>query len=167
LIPKPKPTEDAINAILSSDYILLGPGDLYTSVIPNLLIPGIVSSLKKSKAKKIYVLNIMTKFGQTTKYTAKDHLEDLEKYLGKDVIDIILINNEKPSSKALTWYEKFKEVAVVDDIKDNNGYKVYRAKLIKDLLINGGVKGDDLRRSIIRHDPNKLAKKILSIIGEN
>ncbi|MEX1052612.1 MAG: gluconeogenesis factor YvcK family protein [Patescibacteria group bacterium] len=167
LLPKPKPNEDAITAIKKSDYILIGPGDLYTSVIPNLLVPRIASAIKKSKAKKIYVLNIMTKFGQTTKYTAKDHLNDLEKYLGKGVIDIVLLNSEKPSNKALAWYKNFKEVPVVDDIDKSNDYKVYSAKLIKDLLINGSKKGDELRRSIIRHDPHKLAKKILDIIGDN
>ncbi|OGK31576.1 hypothetical protein A3F29_01320 [Candidatus Roizmanbacteria bacterium RIFCSPHIGHO2_12_FULL_33_9] len=167
LLPKPESNEDALSAIKFSNYILIGPGDLYTSVIPNLLVPGIASALRKSKAKIIYVLNIMTKFGQTTKYTAKDHLKDLEKYLGKGVIDIVLINKEKPSNNALAWYKKFKEVPVLDDINDNNGYKVYKARLIKDLLISGNKKEDALRRSIIRHDPHKLARKVLSIIGEN
>ena len=167
LTPIPTPSEDAINAIETSDYVLIGPGDLYTSVIPNLLVPEISNALKNSKAKKIYVLNMMTKFGQTTNYTAYDHIKDLEKYIGKGVLDIVLINNQKPSIKTLQWYEKFKEVPVIDDIDDSSGYKVYRARLIKDLFINGMTEGDILRRSIIRHDPNKLAKKIISIIGEN
>lgn len=167
LDPKPTPSEDAINAIETSDYILIGPGDLYTSVIPNLIVPKISSALKKTKAKKIYVLNIMTKFGQTTNYTAKDHIKDLEKYIGKGVLDIVLINNEKPSPQALQWYQKFKEIPVLDDLDNSSKYKVFRARLIKDLLINGKAEGDILRRSIIRHDPNKLAKKIIGIIGEN
>ena len=167
LDPKPNPSEDALNAIQTADYILIGPGDLYTSVIPNLIVPKIANALKTSKAKKIYVLNIMTKFGQTTNYTAKDHIKDLEKYLGKGTIDLILMNNQKPSPETLLWYEKFKEIPVVDDLNDNSEYKVYRAKLIKDLLLNNKIEGDELRRSIIRHDPNKLASKIMSIINEN
>ncbi|MFH1826899.1 MAG: uridine diphosphate-N-acetylglucosamine-binding protein YvcK [bacterium] len=167
LNPKPKPSKDAIDAMFSSDYILVGPGDLYTSVIPNLLVPGISKALKKTKAKIIYVMNIMTKFGQTTNYSANDHIKDLEKYIGKGVIDIVLINNEKPSSKALAWYENFKEVPVIDDVNESKSFKIYRARLIKDLLINGKAQGDSLRRGIIRHDPNKLAKKIMRIISEN
>mgnify|MGYP001565825924 CR=1 FL=1 len=167
LDPKPNPSEDALNAIQTADYILIGPGDLYTSVIPNLIVPKIATALKMSKAKKIYVLNIMTKFGQTTNYTAKDHIKDLEKYLGKGTIDIVLMNNQKPSPQTLLWYEKYKEIPVIDDLDEISGYKVYRSRLIKDLLLNNKIEGDELRRSIIRHDPNKLASKVMNIINEN
>ena len=80
----------------------------------------------------------MTKFGQTTNYTAKDHIKDLEKYLGKGTIDIILMNNQKPSPQTLLWYEKYKEIPVIDDLDEKSGYKVYRARLIKDLKVERG-----------------------------
>ena len=74
---KPKALPHAIDAILSADMIILGPGSLYTSIIPNLLVDGIVQALEKSKAPKIYVLNIMTQDGETEGYTAFDHLHAL------------------------------------------------------------------------------------------
>ncbi len=163
LLPKPKPNEDAIYAIKTSDYILIGPGDLYTSVIPNLIVPKIALAIKKSKAKKIYVMNLMTKYGQTTDYKVSDHIRDLEKYIGKNTIDFILINIKIPSPKTLKWYKKHHEVPVLDDLDKSNKYKIIKANLIKDVLIDK-IKGDDLKRSIIRHDPEKLAKKIIEII---
>ncbi|MEK6951463.1 MAG: gluconeogenesis factor YvcK family protein [Nanoarchaeota archaeon] len=166
LSPQPKPSEDALIAIDKSDFIIIGPGDLYTSIIPNLLVPDIISHLKKTKAKIIFVMNIMTKFGQTTKYSAQTHIKDLEKYLGKGVIDIVLINTQKPSLTTLEWYKANKEVLVHDDIGEDNDFKVYRANLIKNLVINTNPI-DDVPRSIIRHEPNKLASKIISIISEN
>src|SRR3989344_3499419 len=71
---------DAINAILTADIILIGPGDLYTSIIPNLLVKEVAAAIKKSKARKIFALNLMTKYGQTTGYKASDHVSNLEKY---------------------------------------------------------------------------------------
>jgi len=164
LLPKPKPNDDAIYAIKTSDFIIIGPGDLYTSIIPNLVVPKISMAIRNSKAKKIYVMNLMTKYGQTTDYTALDHIQDLSKYIGKKTISYILINTKIPSIKTLNWYKKYKEIPVVDNLNQLKGYQIIRANLIKDVLIDK-VKGDDLRRSIIRHDPEKLSKKIIELIN--
>jgi uncharacterized cofD-like protein len=163
LKPNAKLNPEAKKAILHANYILIGPGDLYTSIIPNLLVSGTAQSIKKSKAKKIYVMNLMTKYGQTNKYKAQNHIDDLEKYLGIGVVNTILINNKKPSLKTLEWYKKHNEEPVIDNL-DEKKYNVIRANLIKDLFLNK-TKGDELRRSIIRHDPEKLAKKIMQIIN--
>jgi uncharacterized cofD-like protein len=101
LEPRAEINEDAAKAISEADFIIIGPGDLYTSVIPNLLVDKSAKLIKNSKAKKIFVLNLMTKYGQTTNYSAKEHLEDLEKYLGKNVIDYILLNTKKPRRETL------------------------------------------------------------------
>jgi uncharacterized cofD-like protein len=162
LLPQAKANPEAIKVILNANYILVGPGDLYTSIIPNLLVLGISSAIRKSKAKKIYVMNLMTKYGQTTFYKTKDHINDLEKYLGLNVINTVLINNKNPSRKTLRWYKKHNEEPVVDNLNGNR-FKIVKANLIKDLFI-GKTMGDELRRSIIRHDPDKLAKKIMQII---
>jgi uncharacterized cofD-like protein len=162
LEPKSELNEDAKNALESADYILIGPGDLYTSIIPNLLVDGMTDVIKNSKAKKIFVMNLMTKYGQTTKYPASDHVKDIEKYLGENVIDYVLINSKKPKKGALEWYEEYEEYPVVDDLESDN-YKIIRKDLIKDVLITAE-KTDELRRSIIRHDSTKLAAEIMNIV---
>lgn len=165
LKPQVQANPDAVEAIIEADYILIGPGDLYTSIIPNLLIDGVKSAIKKSQAKKIYVLNLMTKYGQTTKYTASDHVADLEKYIGAGTLDIVLLNTKSPSRQALAWYKDFEEYQVMDDLKKSN-YEVLRANLIRDVIM-GKSKADTLKRSIIRHDPQKLAKTIMQIINKD
>jgi len=153
---------DAVSAILEADTILIGPGDLYTSIIPNLLVPGIASAIKKSKATTIFALNLMTKYGQTTNYTASDHIRDLEKYLGKHVVDIVLMNTKKPRRPALDWYADYGENPVVDDIGDTKEYKVVRGNFIKEAVLKKE-KQDVLKRSIIRHDPDRLAREVITL----
>lgn len=163
LKPKALLNDDAKNAILEADYILIGPGDLYTSIIPNLLVTNLPAVIKKSKAKKIYVLNLMTKYGQTTKYKASDHIKTLEEYLGKGILDYVLINSKRPKKQVLGWYEEYGEHPVEDNLKDTL-YKVIRKDLIKDVVIAKSV-GDQLRRSIIRHDSKKLAQEVMNLIS--
>lgn len=163
LKPKALLNDDAKNAILEADYILIGPGDLYTSIIPNLLVTNLPAVIKKSKAKKIYVLNLMTKYGQTTKYKASDHIKTLEEYLGKGILDYVLINSKRPKKQVLGWYEEYGEHPVEDNLKDT-AYKIIRKDLIKDVVIAKSV-GDQLRRSIIRHDSKKLAQEVMNLIS--
>jgi uncharacterized cofD-like protein len=161
LRPSVSANPDALQAIIEADFILIGPGDLYTSIIPNLLVNGVSQALQKSAAKKIFVLNLMTKYGQTTSYSARDHVRDLEKYIGKGVLDIILVNVKAPRKEALSWYSDFGENPVRDDVRGDT-YRVVRASLIKDAVLPQE-KADSLKRSIIRHDPEKLAREIIKL----
>lgn len=154
--------EDAKDAIEKADYILIGPGDLYTSIMPNILVDGVPKALKNSKAKKIFVMNLMTKYGQTSKYGAKKHIDELEKYLGRSVIDFVLLNSGKPKKTVLSWYEEYDEFPVNDDLKENPTYKIVRKDLIRDVVITQSA-SDKLRRSIIRHDSKKLAQAVVDI----
>jgi uncharacterized cofD-like protein len=163
LKPEISANPNAIKEIENADFILIGPGDLYTSIIPNLLAKGVASALKKSKAKKIYVMNLMTKYGQTTHYTAKDHLDDLELYVGEGAIDTVLINTKRPSKETLSWYEDFDEQQVLDDISGSR-YSVIREDLLKNTVLKKSPT-DSLKRSIIRHDSKKLANAIMEIIN--
>ncbi len=163
LEPEARLNEDAKTAIEQANYIIIGPGDLYTSIIPNLLVNGAATTVKSSKAKKIFVMNLMTKYGQTTRYSAKNHIDDLEKYLGKNVVDFILINSKRPHKKTLSWYEEYGEHPVANDLKDGN-YEVISKNLIRDVIVKAD-QNDVLRRGIIRHDPQKLAKEITKIIN--
>ncbi|HUD04910.1 MAG TPA: gluconeogenesis factor YvcK family protein [Patescibacteria group bacterium] len=165
LKPAVRANPDAKKAIKEADAIIIGPGDLYTSIIPNLLVEGIQAAIKKSKAKKIYVLNLMTKYGQTTKHTAKDHVGDLKQYVGKDQLDVVLVNKKMPKKAAVAWYKGFDEHPVQDDLDGEMEFRVVRKNLIKDVIL-GFSPADTLKRSIIRHDSEKLAKAIMEILGQ-
>lgn len=155
-----------LKAITDADLILIGPGDLYTSIIPNLLVEGIADAIKKSGAQKVFVLNLMTKYGQTTHYKATDHIEDLEKYLGKNILTSVLVNSKSPTKKTLAWYKDFDEEPVIDNLDElNRGFKIFRLDLLKNVLI-GKSSSDSLKRSIIRHDPEKLASTIMSLFSQ-
>jgi uncharacterized cofD-like protein len=162
LKPKAKANDDALKEIAEADCILIGPGDLYTSIIPNLLVDGVIEAIKQSKAKKFFVMNLMTKCGQTTRYKASAHIRDLEKYLGKGILDLVLINKKKPSEKAMKWYKRFYEEVVVNDL-ENESFEIVQENLIRDILIKKD-KADDRRVSIIRHDPTMLAKTVIKLI---
>jgi len=164
LKPKVEANPDAEIAIKDADAIIIGPGDLYTSIIPNLLVTGIQPAIKASKGKKIYVLNLMTKYGQTTRHTAKNHVEDLKQYIGENQLDAVLVNKKTPKKETLAWYKDFDEHQVEDDLSDKREFQVVRKNLIKDVVVDAEP-ADGLRRSIIRHDSEKLAKAIMEILG--
>ncbi len=153
LNPEAKACKDAIKAIKEADVIIIGPGDLYTSIIPNFLVKGIKKAMKKSQAKKIYVCNIMTKYGETNKFTAEDFFATLEKYLGKGIIDYFLVNIEKPKDYYLGKYKKEKAELVKYNRKLLSFWK--KPKVIFTRLLRQG--------SLLRHHPKKLAKAICQL----
>jgi len=167
LKPEPKANPKAIRRILQSDFIIVGPGDLYTSIVPVLLVKEVKKALSQTKAKIIYILNLMTKRGQATDYKGSDYLKDMSFYLGR-LPDVIIANNGKIPKQILAWYKKYKENQVVDDINDKNfSGQVYRADLVdkKKIEINeADFFVDPASRSILRHDSLKLAKILSKII---
>jgi uncharacterized cofD-like protein len=156
LKPKAKATFEAQKAIEKADVIIICPGALYSSVIPNLLALGICSAIRKSSAKKIYVCNLMTKFGQTNRFAVSDHVKTLEKYLGKNVLDCVIYNTQKPSDKILRYYEKSKEYFVKPDHQNFKPTTCYIGKNLLSRKIVQKVRGDKLKRSLIRHDQARL-----------
>lgn len=157
----------AIKRIVESDYIIIGPGDLFASIIPILLVKGVYKAVAKSQAKIIYILNLMTKSGQTTHYKASDHVNDIKKYLGKPPNFIIVDTGNIPKS-IVDWYRKAGEETVTNDI-DSLGLK---SKVMEgdfaDIQTHQKPKSekfvDPRVRSILRHDPMKLAKVISKLI---
>src|ERR1035437_4747713 len=135
LKPEAQANPDAEIAIKEADAIIIGPGDLYTSIIPNLLVTGIKAAIKNSKGKKIYVLNLMTKYGQTTRHTAKDHVKDLEQYVGDAQLDFVLVNKKTPNKEALNWYKDFDEHPVEDNLSSEEEPQIVRKNLIKDVIL--------------------------------
>jgi uncharacterized cofD-like protein len=163
VIPKAKVNPKAIQAIKQADLIILGPGDLYTSTVCNLVVEGVAEAIARSRAKKVYVLNLMTKLGQTYNFAASDHIEVLEKYLGKGVIDICLVNKESKYPKdILERYEEEGAYKVKDDLGNPSYIKVLRKKLDSEKIFEKA-KSDKLKRSLIRHDPIRLARAIMTL----
>lgn len=162
LVPSAKANPDALAAIKKADLIIIGPGDLYTSIIPNLLVWGVADVIKKSRAKVVYVLNLMTKFGQTHNFTAKEHVEVVSRFIGKR-INTVLVNKTKLPQNAVDIYKKYNENQVVDDLSKSAYYQVIRADILSPGIISR-VKSDKLVRSLIRHDSVKLAMQLVKLI---
>jgi uncharacterized cofD-like protein len=152
LKPEAKINPRARAAILEADMIVIGPGDLYTSILPNLIVKGVAEAISESKARKVYVVNLMTKWGETNGFKAADFIAAVEKYLGKGTLDYTLINTKRPSPERLKYYEKESAEFV------EPGEFLRLKKPIP-------VLGDFLRRrGFIRHDPERLAKVLVSLL---
>lgn len=162
LKPKAEPNPEAIKAIMHADLVVIGPGDLYTSVLPNLLVPGVSQALSKTNAKIVYVMNLMTKFGQTYDFKASDHIRVLEKYFGK-IIDYVVINSAPLAKKALDIYAKYYEVPVRNDLKPDMYYQIVEASLVSKTIYNKS-SSDELIRSLIRHNSDKLSHILVSLV---
>ncbi len=150
----------AVEAIQNADYIFLGPGDLYTSVIANFVVPDIKEAISKAKAKIYYFMNLMTKKGQTHNLGAKKIVQELEKYLGRRINGII-INSDTISKSFISRYEKADEKPILDNLK--NDIRTIRTSLLSRNFIFKD-KNDTLSRSILKHDSLKIKKVILKII---
>lgn len=157
-------TPIALSRLADSDFIIIGPGDLYTSIVPVLLADGVKTMLTKTKAHLIFVMNLMTKLGQTTGYTAQKHLEVLSNYLGRKP-EVIIMNNSVLPADILAWYQQNREQSVINDIKPETKIKVIEADLI-DITPISQISADALTRSILRHEPHKLAKIIFDLLNK-
>ncbi len=159
LEPYPKANPHAIDEITSADVIVLGPGGLHTSLIPNLLVEGVTEALKKSTAKKVFVANLMNRKGQTTGFKVSDYLNELNRYIGQDIFDFIVVNTEKPSQELIEVYAEEGDLV----FNDLEGKRVLASCLLGTL--KEGHKKDLLRRNLIRHDSKKLAQQLMKIVN--
>lgn len=142
---------DVISAIRDAELIILGPGSLYTSVIPNLLIEEISHEIAKSNAKKIYVCNIMTQPGETDGYSVCDHINAIMKHAGsKKVIDAVLVNDFMPSNLA----KKYQMAGSYPVKLDLDNLKKLGVKLVTRKLI------EDSKEGLVRHSSNRVARAI-------
>lgn len=162
LQPKALATKRAIEVILNSDLVIIGPGGLYTSIIANILVDGIKEALQTTKAKILFNMNLMTDAGQTHTLTANDHVEILKMYIGK-YPDIVLINNKELPADIVEKYKLESDYPVVDDLKTEN------FEVIREDLITGSseiVKKKDFgaKRGLLRHNSNKIAEIIVKKI---
>ena len=156
---------EAKRALERANVLIFGPGDLYTSILPNLLVSGVRETLRYVKAKKVFVVNLMTKVGQTEGFKVSDFINEIEKYLGEGSLNYVVVNSKKPSDDLINRY---KEVDKVLPVEDDVGGTYRRARIIRANILSDYAydksSSDDLKRSLIRHDPDKLAKVLYRII---
>lgn len=150
------PLNDTLDAIKEADVIILGPGSLYTSVIPNLLVKGISEAIEKSKAMKIYVCNIMTQPGETQGYKVSDHLKALFEHSKEGIVDYCIVNSVSIPKHLLDLYVDDGAGEVEVDAEQVHKYGV---RLIeKDVL--------RVTDNLVRHDSDKLAETIIELIAD-
>lgn len=161
LDPPAKASPAAIEAIRDADMLIIGPGGLYTSIIPNLLVEGVTKAIRESKAEKLFVVNLMNRQGQTTGFKVSAHLKEIERFMGKDVFDHILVNTEPPSAEQISFYEEEGQLVENDLVMDP---RIVSADLL-DQKLQKRQPGDVFQRNLIRHNAKKLAEEIVKIVN--
>lgn len=141
---------EAIEAIRRADLILLGPGSLYTSILPNLLIPEIAQAIARSKAPRVYIANLMTQPGETTGYPLSEHLKAIERHVPKRMVDVVVANRKNISPEVARRYKKEGAERVVVDFP---ALQELRVRVILDSLLE--------EHGVIRHDSDRLARLLL------
>jgi uncharacterized cofD-like protein len=148
-----EPLRESVKAIQEADLIVIGPGSLYTSILPNLLVKGISSAIRQATAPRVYVCNVMTQPGETTGYTAGDHIQALIDHVGHHFIDVVIVNNEVIPSEYLDLY--LEEGAEQVDF-DEERLKSFGIGLVCDNIIQYG--------TLVRHDAKKVSDLLVSLI---
>jgi uncharacterized cofD-like protein len=150
---KIRPNKEVLKAILEADAIVLGPGSLYTSILPNLLIPQISETIALSRAVKIYVCNVMTQPGETDHLTVSDHVGAILKHTAPNFIHYVIVNKEKIPTPLLARYEANGQEPVV---VDEEAVKALDVELVKVNLLH--------QEDYVRHSPEKLGKAIIRLL---
>ncbi len=150
-----EPYGRVLEAIARADLVLLGPGSLFTSLIPNLLVGGVSSAIEKAAAEKILVANVMTQPGETTGFNLSDHLRILHEYIDLHCFDGVIVNTSLPSEDLLAGYLEESAEPVKDDLGEENEYRlqVIRADMLGMIELEG--------RLTVKHDPRKLTRVIV------
>lgn len=154
--PHVEAVDEVIDAILDADGIVLGPGSVYTSIIPNLLVNGVVDAIEKSNAVKIYICNVMTQPGETDAFSVYDHIWAIEKHSRTNIMDYCIANTQHiPGHIRLKYYKEGSELVRVDYQR----LKLLDTKMIyKDLI--------SIKNDLVRHNEEKLAETIIALIYE-
>ncbi len=150
-----RPLPETLIALEQADLITIGPGSLYTSLIPNLLVRGIPEQIARSKALKVYVCNLMTQPGESRGYSAADHVRALHKHAGRKLFDVAIMNMRPVSSSLRRRYAADRSEQVVNDLAEVRALGV--APVLAELLVEDGV---------ARHDSHLLAKLLLILAGK-
>jgi uncharacterized cofD-like protein len=144
--PDAAPHPDAIAAILDADLIVFGPGSLYTSVLPNLLVRGVMDAIRASQALRIYVSNVATQHGETDTFTVQDHIDALEQHVGRDTIHYVIANSNLSSTLPEDWHS--------EPVRLTSGGEADPRIILMDVISE---------ENRYRHDPEKLASAIMRL----
>ena len=160
--PIARVNEKALEEIERADLIVLCPGSLFTSIISNLIVPGISEAINNSKAKKVYICNIMTQVSQTHNFKASDHLKKIQGYLNGNM-DYIIINTKKPDERLLNEY-KNEHASVVDN--DLDEIEKLGVKVMAEDVLDESIDKKLLweKKNLLRHDPDKIARVLMDLI---
>lgn len=176
LKPAAKANPKALAAIKEADLIIVGPGNLYASLIPNFLVSGVGRALVNSKAKKVYVTNLMNKNGHTDDFVVSDYVRVLEDAIGpkaetarsrkSGIFDAVVYNTKKPDKALVRKYADEGEPVVCGPLCMQGKFVLIGTSLLADGLAKTAntAKTDSVRRTLIRHDPDKLAKVLMQLL---
>ena len=146
----PSAFPEAVRAILDADLVVLGPGSLFTSVMPNVLVPGIMQALRETGATRVYVANVATERGETDKFTLSDHILSLEQHIGRGMIDVVIANNRIDAD--------FQPPSGVDMVLPESSLRKSIARVVQEDVADS--------EHPWRHDPHKLASAVLKLLEE-
>lgn len=150
-----QPMSHAVEAIKKAELIVISPGSLYTSILPNLIIPGIGSALKHTLGKVVYVCNIMTQKGETTGYTAADHVKAIFDHIGRETVDSVIVHSEPVDESLLEIYAKEGSEPVINDMERLQAMSI---EVVKGDII-------DHSQTAVRHDTKKLSSLLYSMFA--
>ncbi|MBI3910536.1 MAG: YvcK family protein [Armatimonadetes bacterium] len=152
--PEAEPLDETLEALRTADAILIGPGSVYTSVIPNFLVKGVAEAVARSNALKIYICNVMTQPGETSGFSAADHVRAIEQQAGRRVFDYVLINQDVPGEDLLERYAQAGSYWVHPDLERirQMGYRPVVGQFIS-------------QTHVVRHDPLRLAQAIVQLLN--
>ncbi|MGE5587712.1 MAG: gluconeogenesis factor YvcK family protein [Clostridia bacterium] len=146
---------DAVEAIAGAEVIVLGPGSLFTSVLPNLLVPEITEAIRRSSALKVYVCNVMTEPGETDGFDASDHLKALFEHVGGGIVDVVVVNTgDVPPRLA----ERYRQEGAYPVVVDSDELKALGVSVVEGDLVSAA--------DYARHDPERLARAIMKLVIE-
>ena len=154
------PMPETVEAIMNADLITLGPGSLYTSIVPNLLVEGLPEAIEKSPAMKVYFVNLMWQPGETINFSASAHLRALQDHAKRQLVDTVVVNSAKIAPDLKRKYARERVKPVENDLENITrlGLKVVTA----DLVCNSGLAHDK-----IRHDPAALAAVVVDLASRS
>ena len=154
--PDAKPLDEVVTSIKNADAVAIGPGSLYTSILPNLLVEGVVDALSTTRAPKVYVCNIMTQPGETGGKNVLDHVKVIVDHAGINFIDYVLVNNEYLPQGVFERYAKDGAELVMLDKEQRDGLEAMVIKCIEEKLI-------EIKNGYIRHDAEMVSKAVVDI----
>ena len=159
--PRAVITDQAKTALLEADLIVFGPGDLYTSILANCVVEGFREAVLASQARVVYVCNLMSKHGQTSGMHAKEHIDELARYIGR-LPDIVFINNAPLQTELVRKYEQEGDHPILNNCVDGTCTIINIPLVSSDEVVLQN--GDVIKRNLIRHDSHALAKALIDVL---